>query len=107
MARQTEHGRTEWPHGGVAPPNGLTSDLDSGEGHSGFTQMLFVDAVVGIGFPSPAIGLNAEKGGLASLAGLPGDKLFVWCRPVLADLPLDTLQQLYVSLKTYEVTHAG
>lgn len=69
--------------------------------------MLFVDAIVGVGFPNAAIGVNAEKGGLASLIGPKGDKWWVWNRTVLEDLSQETLQNLYVSLKMYEVTHAG
>ena len=66
--------------------------------HELFTHALFVDGIVGVGFPHPQVAIDAERGGLADDAG--------WRRDVLEDLPTPTLQELYTSLKLYEVTHA-
>jgi hypothetical protein len=66
--------------------------------------MLFVDAVVGVGFPHPRVATDAERGGLA----LQKDDLtWAWYRPALEELPLSTLQELYTGLKLHEVTHAS
>ena len=66
--------------------------------HELFTHMLFVDAIVGVGFPHPQVAIDAERGELADAVG--------WKRSALEELPTPTLQELYTSLKLYEVTHA-
>lgn len=66
--------------------------------HELFTHMLFVDAIVGVGFPHPQVAIDAERGDLANDVG--------WKREALADLSTHTLQELYTSLKIYEVTYA-
>lgn len=78
------------------------------EEHEGFTRMLFVDAIVGVGFPGPyEVAERATRGGLARFTGNQHNEEWTWDRPALESLALETLQTLYVSLKTYEVTHAG
>lgn len=74
--------------------------------HEGFTHMLFVDAIVGLGFPSIAAGIAATDQGLASFVGNQHKEDWAWHRSSLESLPLSTLQDLYTALKTYEVTHA-
>ena len=66
--------------------------------HELFTHALFVDGIVGVGFPHHQVEVDAVRGGLADERG--------WCRDILEDLPTPTLQELYASLKLYEVTHA-
>lgn len=69
--------------------------------HELFTRMLFIDAIVGVGFPHNQIGIDAERGGLATLVDD-----WAWNRTALEALSLDTLQELYTGLKLHEVTHA-
>ncbi len=72
------------------------------------TRMLFTDAVVGVGFPHPQVGVDAERGGLATVkhdAG--GEPVYAWNRRILETLSTETLQDLYTSLKLHEVTHAS
>jgi hypothetical protein len=76
--------------------------------HEGFTRMLFVDAIVGVGFPGPyEVAEHATRGGLARFTGNQHNESWGWERDALENLTLGTLQTLYVSLKTYEATHAG
>lgn len=72
----------------------------SAEPHTLMTRMLFIDAIVGVGFPSQDIAVNAERGGLATQDGLE----YEWNRRILETLTTDTLQELYTSLKLHEVT---
>ncbi len=74
--------------------------------HELFTHALFVDGIVGVGFPHPQVAIDAERGGLAEYTGPGQGAALRWRRDVLEDLPTPTLQELYTSLKLYEVTHA-
>lgn len=71
--------------------------------HELFTKMLFVDAIVGVGFPHPQAAVDAERGGLARNV----DHTYHWNRAALEELPINTLQELYTALKLHEVTHAN
>ena len=77
--------------------------------HELLTRMLFVDAIVGVGFPHPQVAVYAERDGLASQTwdSTEDDSYFVWNRTALEELPLPTLQDLYTGLKLHEVTHAS
>lgn len=75
--------------------------------HEGFTRMLFVDAIVGVGFPHYRIGADAVRGGLARFIGGQHDETWAWERAALEELDVSTLQELYTGLKMYEVTHAS
>ena len=75
--------------------------------HEGFTHMLFVDAIVGVGFPNHEVGMVAEFQGLATLSGNQHNENWAWDRHALEELPLDTLQDLYTGLKLHKVTHAS
>lgn len=74
--------------------------------HELFTRMLFVDAIIGAGFPHEQVITYAELGGLAASRGDGEDKEFIWSRYALEELELSTLQELYTALKLHEVTHA-
>ena len=75
--------------------------------HELFTCMLFVDAIVGVGFPHHQVGTDAERGGLAYVWTNDTGGGFRWSRTALEELPLPTLQDLYTALKLHEVTHAS
>ena len=75
--------------------------------HDLFTQMLFIDAIVGVGVPCHEAGMLAEYQGLCSLEGDQHNECWAWNRPALEELPTPTLQDLYTSLKLYEVTHVS
>ncbi len=66
--------------------------------HTLMTRMLFIDAIVGVGFPHEQVGIDAERGGLATDGH--------WNRRILETLSTETLQEMYLGLKTYEVSHA-
>lgn len=72
--------------------------------HEGLTHMLFVDAIVGVGFPAEQAAIDAERGGLATLND---NGRYTWNRRILDTLSVATLQDLYTGLKLHEVTHAG
>lgn len=74
--------------------------------HNLLTHMLFVDAIVGVGFPSPAAAESATASGLATFTGTPRYDAWAWKRTALDELDLPTLQDLYTGLKLHEVTHA-
>ena len=78
--------------------------------HNLLTHMLFVDAIVGVGFPTFASAQSAMAGGLASI-GRAGEAAawdeYVWSRTALNELDLPTLQDLYTGLKLHEVTYAN
>lgn len=74
----------------------------SAEPHTLMTRMLFIDAIVGVGFPTDEIAVNAERGGLATQVGYGPE--YEWNRRILETLTTDTLQELYTSLKLHEVT---
>ena len=76
------------------------------DNHELFTHALFVDGIVGIGFPHYQVAIDAERGGLAVFTGNQWNEDWAWKRPALEELPTPTLQELYTSLKLYEVTHA-
>lgn len=95
MAEQTEDvGRLEQPH-------------DSVSDHALFTQMLFIDAIVGVGFPCNEAAVVAEHAGLADCDGDQYNTHWSWRVSALWEMSLEALQTLYGSLKMYEVTHAG
>lgn len=71
--------------------------------HSLLTHMLFVDAIVGVGFPNHAAAEVATEAGMATLHP---DAFGVWNRAALDELDLTTLQDLYTGLKLHEVTYA-
>lgn len=76
--------------------------------HVLMTRMLFVDAIVGVGFPHEQVAIDAERGGLAT-RGPERDAWseYTWNRRILETLSTDTLQELYTALKLHEVTHAS
>lgn len=74
--------------------------------HELFTQMLFVDAICGVGMPTAEVGMAAEVNELADCVGNQHSDMWAWRRTALEALPTSELQDLYTHLKTYEVTHA-
>lgn len=63
-------------------------------------SVLVIDAIVGVGFPTIATGVLAERAGLATYSSSNrGEPHWYWSRDKLKALPLPTLQELYVSLK--------
>jgi len=85
----------------VHPPENLV------EAHEGFTRMLFADAIFGLGFPNLETAITAAEQKLAVFSGNEHIDAWTWNREALEALGTETLQSLYTSLKTYEVTHAG
>lgn len=75
--------------------------------HEGMTRMLFVDAIFGVGFPSAAAAVVATEQKLAKYTGNEHLDAWMWDREALEALPTSMLQDLYMGLKTCEVTHAG
>ncbi len=77
--------------------------------HVLMTRMLFVDAIVGVGFPHEQVGIDAERGGLAThhLQDYGNLSTYTWNRRILETLSTETLQDLYTSLKLHEVTHGA
>lgn len=80
---------------------------DAQDNHEGMTRMLFVDAIFGVGFPSAAAAIVATEQKLARYSGNEHIDAWTWDRAALEALPTGMLQDLYTSLKMYEVTHAG
>lgn len=74
------------------------------EGHELFTEMLFVDAIVGVGFPSFEVADCAVRQGLAGFSGDQHNEGWTWLRPKLEALPMNDLMDLYTGLKLHEVT---
>lgn len=74
--------------------------------HNLLTHMLFIDAIVGVGFPSVAAAESATANGLATFTGNQHYERWDWNRTALDELDLPTLQDLYTGLKLHEVTHA-
>jgi hypothetical protein len=62
-------------------------------------SVLVIDAIVGVGFPTIAAGVMAERAGLATYSRNQGEPHWYWSRDKLKALPLPTLQELYLSLK--------
>ena len=93
MAGQTENERARLVYGSVTE-------------HEGFTRMLFVDAIVGVGIHRAVIGLAAEQNGFADCTGDQHSENWTWRRPALEALPTVELQDLYVHLKKHEAVHA-
>jgi hypothetical protein len=76
--------------------------------HLLFTRALFVDAIVGVGFPHDQVGADAERGGLAWHYTPHGEPpTYLWNRRILETLTTETLQEMYIGLKTYGVSHAN
>lgn len=92
MAGQTENDRARLVH-----------ERMNADNHEGFSHMLFVDAVIGLGFAHEQIGIDAQRGGPATACPTG----WAWDRPALEALTLSTLQELYTALKLHEVTHVG
>lgn len=84
-----------------------TTTPDAQDAHEGMTRMLFVDAIFGVGFPSQAAAIVAVEQKLARYTGNQHIEAWMWDREALEALPIPLLQDLYTSLKMYEVTHAG
>jgi hypothetical protein len=63
------------------------------------TKALVADAIKGVGFPTIAIGLAAEKEHMAYFAGSGQSGSWVWNMEKLATLPEEKLQALYYNLK--------
>ena len=82
--------------------------------HEGFTKMLFVDGVVGLGTSmlyKSARGQRTRDGThtnpLVTTTFDSGGPLYAWNRFALEELPVSDLQDLYTGLKYQEVTHAS
>lgn len=60
-------------------------------------RTLVMDAIAGVGVPTAAVGIAAEKAGLAVFYS--PRQSWVWVREKLAALSTEALQELYVSLK--------
>ena len=74
--------------------------------HDLLTQMLFVDAIVGVGFPNAHVAEYAVRDGLATYTGDQHSENWAWNRTALELLDVFTLQDLYTGLKLHKVTHA-
>lgn len=84
--------------------------MSAADVHDGFTRMLFIDALIGVGFPVMQVGIDAERGGLARYVGFEPDAgpvPYRWNPEKLGELSVETLQELYLALKMHEVTHAS
>lgn len=77
------------------------------ENHELMTRMLFIDAIVGVGFPHPQVAIDAERGGLATYTGDQHNPSWVWNRRILETLTTPTLQDMYTGLKLQEVSNAS
>lgn len=94
MAEQTEDaGRSGQPH-------------DSVSDHELYAQMLYIDAITGVGFPCHEAGMLAEHSGLADCDGDHFEESWSWRVTALWEMSVPALQALYGSLKMYEATHA-
>lgn len=114
MERQTENnGTADELHGGLSglevtdlgEPNEPISAVELAAADAELmTQMLYTDAIVGVGFPNLGVALRAERSGIAyhdasaSYAVLPQDQ-WRWSREKLELLPLADLIELYLGLK--------
>lgn len=71
--------------------------------HEPDTHMLFVDAIVGFGFPSMTFADLATKEGLARFDGNQWNESWAWAweRSALDALPDNELQSLYLGLQQH------
>lgn len=74
------------------------------EPHTLLTRALFVDAIVGVGFPTYAVALHAERGGLATDKGSVSGPQYEWNRRILETLTTETLQEMYCALKAHDAS---
>lgn len=75
--------------------------------HELMTRMLFIDAIVGVGFPHTQVAIDAERGGLATYTGNSYQESYAWNRRILETLTTPTLQDMYTGLKLQEVSNAS
>ena len=75
--------------------------------HAGMTRMLFVDAIVGVGFPTYEAGVEAHNAGRATFSGNLAGKGWLWDRSALNAVEQSALMDLYTDLKMREIRHAG
>lgn len=61
--------------------------------------MLYADAIIGVGFPSIAIGMEAEQKKLAHFTGNQVNPEWRWSREALETHSLSFLTELYTELK--------
>ncbi len=66
---------------------------------------LYIDAICGAGFPSPAFAEQAVKTGLARYTGNQWVMRWEWDREALTTVDERSLQALYEGIK--EIQHAG
>lgn len=59
-------------------------------------KVLVIDAICGVGFPTPMLGTACEQAGMARFDMETG--VYEWRRNALAASPLEKLQQLYDAL---------
>lgn len=77
------------------------------DSHEGFTRMLFIDALAGVGLPTFASAIAASDQGLAYFCGDQHNPEWAWDSDALEKLSIETLQDLYTSIKLHKVKHAG
>lgn len=104
MEGQTElNGQSDELHGGLTDQPTSAVELAATDAEL-MTQMLYTDAIIGVGFPNLGVALRAERSGIAyhdasaSYAVLPQDQ-WRWNREKLELLPLPDLIELYLGLK--------
>lgn len=76
------------------------------QSHELMTRMLFIDAIVGVGFPHPQVAVDSERGGLATVYQTQDGPRYAWNKRILETLSTSTLQDMYTGLKLQEVTNA-
>lgn len=70
------------------------------------TATLFADAIVGVGFPTIDLAIEAQRQGLAMFEGNQHNQSWRWLRKRLEGLPQKDLAELYARLKELEFEHA-
>jgi len=75
--------------------------------HEPDTHMLFVDAIVGSGFPTMKFAALATEWGLAEFSGNQWNEDWAWDRSALDALPDNELQGLYLGLQQHRAKHAS
>jgi hypothetical protein len=90
------------PHDSVST---APAAVEPDDAHLGMTHMLFVDAIIGLGFPHKDVGIQASQEGMAIFVGGNTHFGWAWSRYALEKLGVDDLQEMYLGLKFYEVTH--
>lgn len=61
-------------------------------------QLLLVDAICGVGFPSITLAAECQRVGMAEFTGNQWNPDWKWDRKALRKLPHQTLQELYEGL---------